>query len=294
MTDRIDLAAGVPRITLTSATTDPQVIAVAPIGPAGPIGATGPQGLEGPPGPQGPGGVGPQGQPGPQGPIGPTGLGGASGATGPVGASGATGITGAAGPIGLTGPQGIQGVIGPQGATGLQGTPGTPGGATGATGTTGAAGAAGASGTAGASGATGPQGASGPAGMPSGAVMLFMNQTAPTGWTRFTNYDDCLIRVVGTAALGAGGTYGFVATFNSQTVTGNTTLNTSTIPAHAHAQQSNTNVGASSPKNSGYAAGGFAPTGYGGTTQYQGGNGAHSHGFYTQIKYADVLIASKN
>jgi hypothetical protein len=124
--------------------------------------------------------------------------------------------------------------------------------------------------------------------------MLFMNQVAPTGWTRYTSYDDCLIRVVGTAGLGAGGTYGFVATFNSQTVTGNTTLSTSTIPSHAHAQQSNTLIGTTTTKTAGYSAGGWSNAGYGGTTQYQGGNGAHSHGFYTQIKYADVMIASKN
>jgi hypothetical protein len=124
--------------------------------------------------------------------------------------------------------------------------------------------------------------------------MLFMNQTAPVGWTRYTSYDDCLIRVVGTAALGAGGTYGFVATFNSQTVTGNTTLSTSTIPSHTHSQQSNTLTGTTATKTAGYAAGGFNPAGYGGTTAAQGGGGAHSHGFYTQIKYADVMIATKN
>jgi hypothetical protein len=122
--------------------------------------------------------------------------------------------------------------------------------------------------------------------------MLFMNQTAPVGWTRFTSYDDCLIRVVGTAGLGAGGTYGFVATFNSQSVTGNTTLSTTTMPSHQHAQESDTHVGSAAGKQQGsYTGGNFN---YGGTTQAQGGGGAHSHGFYTQIKYADVMIASKN
>jgi hypothetical protein len=119
-----------------------------------------------------------------------------------------------------------------------------------------------------------------------------MNQAAPTGWTRFTSYDDCLIRVAGSTTLGAGGTYGFVAVFNSQTVVGNTTLSTSTMPSHAHAQETDTHIGSAAGKSQGsYTGGNFN---YGGTTQAQGGGGAHNHGFYTQIKYADVMIATKN
>jgi hypothetical protein len=166
MTDRLDVSAGTPRISLLAGATGPEQLTVPPVGPMGPIGATGPQGPQGMPGPQGPGGIGPQGEPGPQGPIGPTGTQGATGPVGPQGAIGASGATGPQGLVGGTGPQGLVGITGPQGASGATGPAGSPGGATGSTGPAGAPGAAGASGTPGApgaSGATGPQGASGAA-----------------------------------------------------------------------------------------------------------------------------------
>jgi hypothetical protein len=144
MTDRLDVSAGTPRITLTSAAPDePEQLVVPPVGPAGPIGATGPQGIQGPPGPQGPGGIGPQGEPGPQGPIGPAGATGPVGATG-IGASGATGVVGPVGPVGATGPQGLIGPSGPSGAAGPQGAsgPAGPSGPQGATGPVGATGSA--------------------------------------------------------------------------------------------------------------------------------------------------------
>ena len=54
---------------------------------------------------------------------------------------------------------------------------------------------------------------------PAGTTMLFLQAAAPVGWTRVTTNDDALLRIVGTAAPGTGGSNGFVATFNAQTTT---------------------------------------------------------------------------
>ena len=108
MSNRIDLAAGLPRISLQQAADDAGVILSVASGPRGPQGATGATGAIGPAGPVGPIGPsgGPVGPPGPQGPAGP--------------ASTVPGPTGPAGPAGPTGPAST--VPGPPGPPGQDGT----------------------------------------------------------------------------------------------------------------------------------------------------------------------------
>jgi hypothetical protein len=212
---------------------------------------------------------------GPSGPLGPMG---ATGATGPQGMAG-VGIIGPVGPMGATGPQGASGT--PGGATGATGVSGSPGGATGATGPS----------LAGPQGATGPVGPAGPSQIPATSVMLFIQAAAPTGWTRITGYtDDSLLRIVGSAAPGLGGTYGFVATFNSQTAVGNTTITTATMAPHYHAQESDTLLGFHAKASGAY----YESSKYGGNTGGAGSGYSHTHGLVTSIKYCDALIASKN
>jgi hypothetical protein len=146
--DQLNLASGIPRITLIKSVADVQTLTVAPIGPAGPVGAQGPQGVPGPPGPMGNPGIG---MPGVAGPPGPPGATGAQGQTGATGATGPQGTTGSTGPAGPQGPQGPQGPIGNTGATGAQGPQGNTG-PQGPIGNTGPA------------GPQGPQGPQGPAG----------------------------------------------------------------------------------------------------------------------------------
>jgi Collagen triple helix repeat (20 copies) len=202
-----------------------------------------------------------------------------------VGPAGATGPTGLPGPVGATGP------VGSMGATGATG-------ATGSTGVAGATGPAGSTGPAGPIGATGATGATGPLGstvIPSTTVMSFFQAAAPTGWTRITTYDDALIRVVGSATPASGGTNGFVATFNAQTVTGNFTLTAATMPAHGHTLpggESGPVGGPNSPVSiylvqSNGSANSTA-------TANAGSGGAHNHPITTAIKYVDMLLASKN
>lgn len=78
-----------------------------------------------------------------------------------------------------------------------------------------------------------------------GAIMLFYNSTAPTGWTQVTNttFDQSTVRVVTSNTAGYGGSLNFPTVFASKTANGtvvanlaisNTTLQSSQIPLHDH------------------------------------------------------------
>jgi hypothetical protein len=63
--------------------------------------------------------------------------------------------------------------------------------------------------------------------LPTGTVMLFVQTSAPTGWTKSTTHDNKALRVVsGTAS--SGGTTGFTSVFAARTIT------TSNMPSHTH------------------------------------------------------------
>jgi len=71
---------------------------------------------------------------------------------------------------------------------------------------------------------------------PSGTAMLFVQNTAPTGWTKSTTHDNKALRVVSGTA-GSGGSVAFTTAFASQSVTGtvgSTTLTANQIPSHTH------------------------------------------------------------
>jgi microcystin-dependent protein len=127
---------------------------------------------------------------------------------------------------------------------------------------------------------------------PAGTQLSFLNAAAPVGWVRVSAFDDALLRIVGSAAPGSGGSNGFVATFNSQTVTGAHTLTAAEIPAHTHnvAGTVNNSVGGST-----YVAMQDTLTPRTATTDNgTGGGGAHTHTIATAIKYVDALIARKS
>jgi hypothetical protein len=78
--------------------------------------------------------------------------------------------------------------------------------------------------------------ANGGSAFPSGTAMMFVQTTAPTGWTKSTAHDNKALRVVsGTAS--SGGSVGFTTAFASQAVAGTVgsyTLTTADIPGHTH------------------------------------------------------------
>ena len=63
--------------------------------------------------------------------------------------------------------------------------------------------------------------------LPSGTAMLFVQTSAPTGWTKSTTHDNKALRVVSGSA-GSGGTTAFTSVFTSRTIT------TANMPSHTH------------------------------------------------------------
>jgi len=66
-----------------------------------------------------------------------------------------------------------------------------------------------------------------PAAFASGTAMLFVQTSAPTGWTKSTAHDNKALRIVSGAAS-SGGTTGFTSVFTSRTIT------TANMPTHTH------------------------------------------------------------
>jgi hypothetical protein len=160
--------------------------------------------------------------------------------------------------------------------------------------------------------------------LPAGTVMLFVQTSAPTGWTKSTTHDNKALRVV-SGSVSSGGSVAFTSAFASQAVTGtnaNYTLTTSDIPAHSHTATSTVTdpghfhslpngftassiAGAGSAYNlpSAYPAQntGSATTGItvATTTANTGGGGGHTHSFTgtainLAVQYVDVIIATKD
>ena len=142
---------------------------------------------------------------------------------------------------------------------------------------------------------------------PSGTVMLFVQSTAPTGWTKSTAHNDKALRVV-SGSVSSGGSVAFSSAFASQTPTitlsslsaGATTLSTAQMPSHSHT----------------YSAVGGYYTGFAGapaetnnyflnnvSTGSTGGGGSHTHSvsgsasssaINLAVQYVDVIICTKN
>jgi hypothetical protein len=75
-----------------------------------------------------------------------------------------------------------------------------------------------------------------------GATMLFVQTSAPTGWTKDTTYNDSALRVV-SGSVSSGGSVNFSTALVNRTVSGTvsftgtaggTTLTTPTIASHTH------------------------------------------------------------
>lgn len=159
---------------------------------------------------------------------------------------------------------------------------------------------------------------------PANTLMLFVQTSAPSGWTKVTTYNNKALRIVSGAA-GTGGSVDFTTAFASQAVTGTvstsisaisgtigaigaTTLTTDQIPSHTHGIN---NVGegtGTTPVGSNEALSGIRYT-----TTATGGGGSHTHsspsftfnsGTATSsftgttinlaVSYVDVIIAIKN
>ena len=137
-------------------------------------------------------------------------------------------------------------------------------------------------------------------GFPSGTAMMFVQTSAPTGWTKSTTHNNKALRVVsGTAS--SGGSVAFTTAFASQTpagTVGSTTLSTNEIPSHTHQYRSTAN----SAGNYGFSRLSNTNTAYSNTNaliETTGGGGSHNHTFSgtaidLAVQYVDVIIATKD
>ena len=118
-----------------------------------------------------------------------------------------------------------------------------------------------------------------------GSVMVFHRTTAPTSWTKRTDYDNRALRVVN-GNITAGGSSPFTSILNGSVNAH--TLDTNQIPAHSHSYDTNTFSG---PRNG--AGGGIIHDNV--TTvnfDNTGGGGSHTHGM--DVAYVDIIFATKN
>jgi hypothetical protein len=133
--------------------------------------------------------------------------------------------------------------------------------------------------------------------LPTGTAMMFVQTSAPTGWTKSTTHDNKALRVVSGSAS-SGGSVAFTTAFASQAVAGtvgNTTLTTAQIPPHTHQQ-----IGGLS----GLSAGSYFVASNNGSSggNYTGSTGTgdpHTHSFTgtainLAVQYVDVIIATKD
>ena len=126
--------------------------------------------------------------------------------------------------------------------------------------------------------------------------MLFVQTSAPSGWTKSTAHDNKALRVVSGSAS-SGGSVAFTTAFTSQSVSGtvgSTTLTTSQIPSHSHTTNGSSFF--NPPNGSLVGNGDYQATSGTGNT---GGGGSHDHSFTgtainLAVQYVDVIIATKD
>jgi hypothetical protein len=147
------------------------------------------------------------------------------------------------------------------------------------------------------------------ASIPSGSVVLFYQAAAPTGWTQVTSLNDYDLRLVSGTGGGTGGTTAYSSVFTNQTPTittsglsaGATTLSTAQMPSHRHTENRSAQGGCGTGIGSAACATGC--TGTSTFTQNTGGGGSHTHSISgsasssaitLDVRYANVIICSKN
>jgi hypothetical protein len=132
-------------------------------------------------------------------------------------------------------------------------------------------------------------------GVPAGTAMLFIQASAPVGWTKSSAHDNKALRVVSGATGGSsGGTVAFSTAF-ARTATDTYTLVVADLPSHAHG------IGGSGAVTHGDAGsgsfdirGGSPSFGQASNTLVNGGGGAHGHGIDLRVQYVDTIICTKN
>lgn len=122
-----------------------------------------------------------------------------------------------------------------------------------------------------------------------GTTTVFMQTSAPTGWTKATSDDDSTLRVVSGAAS-TGGIHGFSTVFGAGKSVGGHTIAATSIPAHTHS--GGWQVTWAGTNRFGGSSGRFFAANN--TSNNVGGGSSHNHTLDLDIQYVDVILASKN
>lgn len=131
----------------------------------------------------------------------------------------------------------------------------------------------------------------------SGTVMLFVQTSAPTGWTKSATHNNKALRVVsGTAS--SGGSTAFTSVFASRTpagTVGNRTLTIAMMPSHNHSVPNSGNIVSDVRTDGSNTAVGTSSD----TTGNTGGSDPHDHSWTGTamdfaVQYVDVIIATKD
>lgn len=131
--------------------------------------------------------------------------------------------------------------------------------------------------------------------LPTGTAMLFVQTSAPTGWTKSTTHDNKALRVVSGSAS-SGGTTAFTSVFTSRTITtANMPSHTHTLtdPGHAHTYtfKAGTTSGTGSGSN---WFGETSPSTSTATTGITIANAGSGTAMDFAVQYVDVIIATKD
>lgn len=130
--------------------------------------------------------------------------------------------------------------------------------------------------------------------LPTGTAMMFVQTSAPTGWTKSTTHDNKALRVVSGAAS-SGGTTAFTSVFTSRTIT------TANMPSHTHTLTDPGHTHTIGTTNS--AGGGGSGSVVGGGTSYTTStattgitiaNAGSGTAMDFAVQYVDVIIATKD
>jgi hypothetical protein len=143
--------------------------------------------------------------------------------------------------------------------------------------------------------------------IPSSTVMLFYQSSAPTGWTQVTSLNDYDMRITSGTGGSTGGTTAYSTVFSNQTPTittsglsaGATTLSTSQIPSHGHNAAlyqtvcgNSTVFAGGTPGHVGCAS--VDATGGGGSHTHSISGSATSSAITLNVRYANIILCSKN
>jgi hypothetical protein len=137
--------------------------------------------------------------------------------------------------------------------------------------------------------------------IPVGTTMLFLQAAAPTGWTKYTGWNDMALRVVNGSGGGTGGVSGFSSVFGKTTTDGFTLTNSYMGVASVGITTSSGNspIGASAATNPWGKTGAYV----GNDTYVTAANNvegvrvsgqAHSHTIEMRVTHVDAIPCNKN